>query len=140
MTSIEFHYNANEPIRLAATLVANFVQNGRKVLIYAPDATWYQAIDRMLWTYTQLSFVPHCAFDADVAPETAVWLSNQTEGAEAMDDILVNLSETVPTFFSRFDRTIEIVGTAETERAPGRVRYKFYQDRGYPIEQVNHQP
>jgi len=138
VTSVEFHYNTAEPIRLAAKLVANFVQNGHKVLIYAPDTAWYQAIDRMLWTYTQLSFVPHCAFDADIAAETPVWLSSQAEGAEMMDDILINLSESVPTFFSRFDKTIEIVGTAEAERIQGRIRYKFYQDRGYQIQSFDH--
>jgi DNA polymerase-3 subunit chi len=56
-----------------------------------------------------------------------------------MDDILLNLSEAVPTFFSRFEKTIEIVGVTEAERAPGRVRYKFYQDRGYQIQRFDHQ-
>ena len=139
MTQVDFHYNAAEPMRLAAELVAAFVQSGRKVLVYAPDAGKYQGFDRILWTFAQLSFVPHCAPDADVASETPVWLAAEQQGTDAMDDVLVNLSDDVPTFFSRFTTVVETVGLTEEERLPGRARYKFYQDRGYIICRADHQ-
>ena len=139
MTRVEFHYNAAEPIRLAAKTITSLVQSGRKVLVYVPDDAWYQAIDRMLWTHAQLSFTPHCAQGADIAPETPVWLATQAEGAEEMDDVLVNLSESVPSFFSRFSTAIEFVGITEDEKISGRARYKFYQDRGYILDRFDHE-
>ena len=58
------------------------------------------------------------------------------EGIDPADehDVLVNLSDGVPPFFSRFDRVAELVGGDETARAAARARYRFYQDRGYSLE------
>jgi DNA polymerase-3 subunit chi len=51
------------------------------------------------------------------------------------DDILLNLRQDQPAFFSRFQRLIEIVGMDDADKAAARVRYKFYRDRGYEIRQ-----
>ncbi len=48
--------------------------------------------------------------------------------------VLINLSDTVPTFFSRFDRTLEIVKSTDSCRQKSRERYRFYQQRGYPLK------
>jgi len=47
--------------------------------------------------------------------------------------VLVNLSEQVPAFFSRFGRTLEIVASDDVARQSSRQRYRFYQQRGYPL-------
>lgn len=52
-------------------------------------------------------------------------------------DVLINLCKTVPAFFSRFRRTLEVVGGSETERNVSRQRYRFYKSRGYPLNHHN---
>ena len=47
--------------------------------------------------------------------------------------ILVNLGETVPAQFARFERLLEVVGNEDDELAAGRERYRFYRDRGYAL-------
>ena len=89
-------------------------------------------------TYAQLSFVPHCAVDADLADETPVLLI-RNDRLLPTQDVLVNLSDNAPSFFSRFFTVIDIVGCTEAEKAPGRVRYKFYHDRGYPMDRFDHE-
>jgi len=37
------------------------------------------------------------------------------------------------TVFARFERLVEIVGTDEDNKALARQRYKFYKERGYPL-------
>ena len=49
-------------------------------------------------------------------------------------DVLINLKRDVPGFFSRFERVIEIVAGPEVQRNLARERFKFYRDRGYPLE------
>ena len=51
-----------------------------------------------------------------------------------LSDVLVNLTDTVPLFFSRFERVVELIGATDGERALGRERYRFYRDRGYPLQ------
>jgi DNA polymerase-3 subunit chi len=47
---------------------------------------------------------------------------------------LINLDDEWPPFFSRFERLVEIVGTEEDNKVKARARYKFYKDRGYPLQ------
>jgi len=51
--------------------------------------------------------------------------------------VLMNLSEQVPAFFSRFGRTLEIVASDDAARKSSRDRYRFYQQRGYPLNHHN---
>jgi DNA polymerase-3 subunit chi len=53
--------------------------------------------------------------------------------ALAHQDVLLNLDAEVPTGFERFTRVIEVVGADDEERAHSRARWKYYQQRGYPI-------
>jgi DNA polymerase-3 subunit chi len=47
--------------------------------------------------------------------------------------ILINLGQSVPVQFARFERLIEVVGDDEEELAAGRQRFRFYRDRGYAL-------
>jgi DNA polymerase-3 subunit chi len=47
---------------------------------------------------------------------------------------MINLGNGVPEFFSRFDRLIEIVVTDPEITANSRLNYRFYKDRGYPLD------
>ena len=48
-------------------------------------------------------------------------------------NLLINLATEVPSFFSRFDRTLEVVNEQPEVQGAGRLRYRFYQQRGYPL-------
>jgi DNA polymerase-3 subunit chi len=105
------------------------------MLIYAPDAGTAGAIDKMLWTWQAIGFLPHCAASDGLAAETPVLIA---AGEETPADcaLLLNLSETCPPHFARFERLLEVVPAGEAGRAAGRDRYRFYLDRGYKI--ANH--
>ena len=47
--------------------------------------------------------------------------------------MLVNLALQTPSFFSRFERLIEVVTPADDDRAAARDRWRFYKERGYPL-------
>ena len=49
------------------------------------------------------------------------------------EDVLINLRDETPAFFSRFHRLIEIVTGDEGDRKRARERFRFYRDRGYQI-------
>lgn len=51
--------------------------------------------------------------------------------------VLMNLASQVPAFFSRFGRTLEIVASDDAARQSSRDRYRFYQQRGYPLNHHN---
>jgi DNA polymerase III subunit chi len=49
--------------------------------------------------------------------------------------VLINLHETPPPFFSRFERLAEIV--SEDGAAAARERFRFYRERGYELRTHN---
>ena len=94
------------------------------------------ALDELLWTFSDTSFLPHAAVGSDEAASIAVTVGC-TDHLPAQAEVLVNLDVAVPPFFSQFERVIETTGSDEHEKAQARQRYRFYKDRGYPIETVN---
>ncbi|MGH8689777.1 MAG: DNA polymerase III subunit chi [Burkholderiales bacterium] len=132
MTSIDFYFNAEDRLQVACRLAGKAMKRGSRMLIYAPDAEIAGRIDKMLWTWPAIGFVPHCAPHAPHAAETPVLIAS--DGASpAGCDLLLNLGDECPPHFERFARLLEIVVTEEEQKEKGRARYRFYTDRGYRI-------
>lgn len=133
MTEITFYTFAEDPLDVARRVAAKAYGQGRKVMIYVPDATTADAIDRLLWTTPALGFVPHCRDSDALAGETPV-LIGADAGAVQQADVMINLHHDQPPVFARFERLVEIVGQDATVVEQGRARYRFYQSRGYALK------
>lgn len=135
MTQIGFYVleqgGDNAALFLACRLAEKAYQRGHRVYIHEPDADAQSRLDDLLWTFRAGSFVPHARTVEDA---TAPVLIGGGEPPEGVDDVLINLAPDVPGFFSRFQRLAELVSPDRTQRSQARTRYKFYQDRGYPLE------
>jgi DNA polymerase-3 subunit chi len=133
VTRIEFLHSAADRIQSAAYWLQQAWGQRQQVLVYVPDAEQATRLDRMLWTQPALSFVPHCRVDSPLAVETPILLTDQLDDPP-QETCLLNLSNTLPPTFSRFEQLIEIVSTEDADRLPARERFKFYRERGYTID------
>jgi DNA polymerase-3 subunit chi len=50
------------------------------------------------------------------------------------DRHLVNLSDEIPPGFEQFAHVTEIISLNDDVRLPGRERFRFYREKGYPLE------
>ena len=132
MTSIDFYFNAADRLQVACRLAGKAVAQAKRVVIYAPLPEVAHRIDRLLWTWPAISFVPHCMADDALAGETPVLIAADADAAP-VSDVLLNLGEDCPDFFERYDRLLEIVSQDDADRKTGRARYAWYRDRGYAI-------
>jgi len=132
MTRIDFYFNAADKLRQVAELAAHALPRQRRLFLYLSDAEAVSRMEAMLWSYNPTGFLPHCRADHPLAPETPIVIDWRAADAQH-DDVLVNLTDTQPAFFSRFRGLIEVVGQDEADRALARERYRFYRDRGYEI-------
>lgn len=132
MTRVEFFFNVEDKLQKVAELSERAVGKGRRLLVFTPDDSMSDRLNRLLWTQSALSFLPHCSADSELAEMTPVIIDCKGE-ILPHDDILINLQAGHPPFFSRFRRLIEIVGQDEADKAEARNRYRFYRDRGYEI-------
>jgi DNA polymerase-3 subunit chi len=131
VTQIDFYFNAADRLQVACRLAAKALADGKRMLIYAPDAELATRLDRLMWTWPATGFVPHCPAGDALAAETPVLISGDDEAADI--PILLNLSSDSPPHFASFERLLEVVGAEEAEREPARARFRLYKGRGYAV-------
>jgi len=132
MTEIDFYFNAPDRLQVACRLAGKALAQGKRTLIYATDPETLSRIDKLLWTWPAIGFVPHCRLGHALAAETPVLLAGD-ERTPDRPEVLLNLAEECPPHFASFERLLEVVPADEAERQAGRDRYKFYKQRGYRI-------
>jgi DNA polymerase III subunit chi len=105
-----------------------------KIVIVSDTLADAQALDELLWTFNDRSFIPHklCLDEQSVDPATAVHLT--VEAALPTADLLVNLAQRLPAQFQRFARIAEVIDADEERRRLGRERFKAYRDLKLPLE------
>ena len=131
MTRIDFHTNVGDALLYACRLARKAYQAGQPLVVVG-DPGRLRLFDERLWTFSPLDFLPHCMADSALAARTPIVLTTDLAHAPH-HQILLNLAPAVPPQFARFERLLEIVGNGEDELAAGRERYRFYRDRGYPL-------
>jgi len=98
----------------------------KTVLIYVRSKSEAEHLDKLLWTYSETSFLPH-ALIPQKTPISIGFLDGELPFPQKYD-ILLNLTLKTPEFFNQFDRVIEVVSGEPTERQAARERYRFYRD------------
>jgi DNA polymerase III subunit chi len=133
VTRIDFYRFAEDKLRFACRLAAKACSQSSRVVVYSPDAKLLADFDRSLWTYQATGFVPHCFAHSPLAAETPIVLATSGESLPH-HDVLLNLADEQPPFFSSFERVLEIVAADEGDKQRARERYAFYKKRGYDIK------
>jgi DNA polymerase-3 subunit chi len=105
-----------------------------KIVIVSDTLADAQALDELLWTFNDRSFIPHkvCLDEQSMDPATAVHLT--TETALPAADLLINLAQRLPAEFQRYARIAEVIDADEERRRLGRERFKAYRDLKLPLE------
>jgi DNA polymerase-3 subunit chi len=133
MTQITFLYGALDRLEAIVAWLAQAGKEGKPVLVYVPVAERGDKLDRLLWTHPATGFIPHCRAEDKLAAETPIVLAPDLDHP-VHDECLLNLSDEIPPGFSRFQHLIEIVSADDGDRLPGRERFRYYRERGYPLE------
>ncbi|MEN8204383.1 MAG: DNA polymerase III subunit chi [Pseudomonadota bacterium] len=136
MTRVDFYIlqdsQPNARQLFACKLTEKAYKQGHKVYINAASNQQLKQLDDLLWTFRDGSFLPHGRYSAADTGEQPVLLGHAIE-PDGHSDVLVNLANDIPTFFSRFDRVAELVGSDDAQREAARKRYRFYKDCGYTM-------
>lgn len=136
MTQVTFLHDVYDRLQAVTAWLARAHSEGCPVLVYVPARERREQLDRLLWAHPATSFTPHCSAESQLATETPITLTSDL--SDPLHDIcLLNLSDELPPGFGRFQRLIEIISVEDEDKLPGRERYRFYRERGYPLEARN---
>ena len=124
--------------RFAVRLLTRAWREGLRSVLLLPDAAATARLDAALWA-TPTAFLPHATAASDDAAAVPILLATPRElapGALLGDGagLLVNLTDAVPEGFAAFERVAEIVCSDEEMRARARAQYRYYRERGYPLD------
>ncbi|MDX1517616.1 MAG: DNA polymerase III subunit chi [Woeseiaceae bacterium] len=98
----------------------------------SPDVA--ERLDDLLWTFRDGSFVPHHVVGkAELDSPVTIGCGNDV-GAR---DLLINLSDDIPSIAASFSRIAELVSSDDDVRRRGRQRFATYRDGGHEIETHN---
>jgi DNA polymerase-3 subunit chi len=129
-------FNVPDKLAFACRLAKRAVEEGKRLIVYTPSSESADNFDRLLWTFQQLSFVPHVRAGHVLSAETPIVIANSETGL-THHEALLNLSDEPPQFFSRFEYLREIVTTDELDRGKARERARFYKSRGFEVQPVD---
>lgn len=127
MTQVDFHFNVPSRVAYVCRLLRKVVYSGHRVLVWLPSDE-LDTIDSALWSFSQEDFIAHARLDAaHLARHAGVLLSADPAMVPPQwPPILLNLRAEVPPAFQRFERVLEVVTTADDDRAQARHRWRTY--------------
>ncbi len=121
MTRVEFYIldssDSADRIACIQRLVLQTLARGKSIHIHTACAVDTR---QLIGEFEHLSDADHITIDHKGEPEPNT-------------NVLLNMSAEVPFFFSRFETTLEVVHDETQTRELGRERYRYYQERGYPL-------
>lgn len=123
------HTEVTEKHRYACRIANKAFGQGMTVFIATEDAEQSAALDKLLWTFAQNSFVPHtvCGDDKDLA-RYPVQIGDGT--APHVFDFLISLRRDAPRDCAKFSRVAELIIDDADDKAAGRARFRFYREQG----------
>ena len=113
---------------VACRLIEKAYQRGHRVFVFCEDAQAAARLDELLWTYKDDSFIPHNLQGEGPEPPPPVQIGYGPE-PRGFNDILLNLSTTIPPYFSRFRRVMEVIASNDAAKDIGRNHYREYRSK-----------
>jgi DNA polymerase-3 subunit chi len=133
LTQVDFYQIESDENSLlfACRLIEKVYRLGHQLHVHTTDEAESSRLDELLWSFKAEAFIPHDRFDP--RSQAPIQISHEAEPV-LHQDVLINLSPQIPPYFSRFSRVAEVVPQAADDRATARENFKYYKDRGYPLQ------
>jgi DNA polymerase III subunit chi len=138
VTRVDFYLLSTgvaSPVPAVCRLCEKAVSAGKRVYLHTADAGLADELDGALWSFKQGGFIAHeRASGAAIEDPQPPVLIGSLEPPASHHDVMINLGDVVPTWFSSFERVLEVVADVETLKTRSRERFRFYRDRGYELK------
>ncbi len=115
--------------RVLCALVAKAQARGQRVYIHAGSEEEAERLDALLWTFKDVSFLPHQRSGGPVEPETPILIGGSGDPRPAA--LMINWSDALPPSIGEYRRVIELVEAEPEARRRSRERWRAYVEQGY---------
>lgn len=137
MPRVDFYLlNRHTPdgkLHAACRLSQKIYTLGHTALIQIPDLEQASALDNLMWTFDQSSFVPH-SIDVQEADHRVPILIGYQIPQTNNRNVLISLLDDVPDYYGQYSRIVEFVDNTVEDKSRARDRFRFYRDKGCNLE------
>ena len=132
--NINFYVGKSSSLRHRLLFACKLVEKAReqqlKTYIHLDSLQSCERMDETLWTYNDISFIPHAIIP--MQDDVPVLIGSDAESCPDAD-YLINLSNAVPNFLNKFNKSAEILDQEDEILDEGRKRYAYYRKQGYTL-------
>lgn len=134
MTEIGFYHLQRAPLeRALPKLLEKVLERGHRAVLMAASADRIEALNGLLWTYEQRSWLPHGAARDGQSEHQPIYLTTIEENPNGAD-VLVLVDGIEPGFVANFARVVDIFdGRDEEQVTAARKRWRHYKEAGFAL-------
>ena len=130
---VDFYLLASEQNDARWTVACRLLEKayikGHRVFVICDNQQDAELLDELLWTFRDDSFIPHNLQGEGPEPPPPVQICHGKE-PRGFNDILINMTNQIPPFYTRFKRVMELVANVASEKELSRSRYREYRAKG----------
>jgi len=122
--------NTTEKFKFACRLAHKAYARGLTVYMQTGAEDQSRYLDKLLWTFSQESFVPHTLREGQTDWRQYPVQIGPREGGSDQVDLLITLQSAVPDDYHNYRRVADLITDDAHEKQAGRARYRVYRDNG----------
>jgi DNA polymerase-3 subunit chi len=130
MTRVDFHSQVSDKIHYTCRLIRKARAADCQILVLSQNEEQARTLNQALWNFSTTDFLPHVLIEDPLATQTPILIAAKLLKPLPHNDLLINLSLSLPDGFQNFQRVIEIVSSEEQDADAGRQRFRLYQQQG----------
>ncbi len=134
MTEIAFYHLQASPLEQALPkLLERTIEGGKRAVVKAGSEERIEALNGLLWTYAQRSWLPHGSAKDGSAEDQPIWLTTEDENPNGAQFLFLT-DGAASARVGEFDRCFELFDGNDAEAvAAARARWAAYKDAGHAL-------
>ena len=138
MPRVDFYLLSDESgmYKFACIMASKAWSAGNHVYMYTETEDTAKKLDDLLWTFRDISFVPHEIYNETENNEVPITIGFGNHFPNH-SQVMINLDYKIPEFAEKFSRIIEIVENNEKKKKIARQRYRQYKKSEYELHNHN---
>ena len=132
MAQIDFYVLPENGKReyFSCALIQKVWKQGNNIYINMCSESAANTLDDLLWTFKDISFLPHCLASEDSSDKIPIVIGYNNPVPDHTS-VIINLADEIPLELNKAERILEIVAGSEDERKQARRRYADYRNQGH---------
>lgn len=141
MTDVSFYHLERSNLEsVLPKLLEKVLSAGLKAVVKLGSVERVEAINGLLWTYEQGSFLPHGSVSDGNGPEQPIWLTDGDDNP-AGATVLVLADGAESSSLAGYDRCLELFdGRDEAALSATRAHWKMYKAQGFSLTYMRQTP